>query len=139
MGSRFISLLQDVSLWLVRGIFLGTACVFTICSLLGDHEYGLAIRTSDLRHYLLASQLFPLVRSFRSGPAYFGITANAPASVPLIEQALAHDPYAGDLWYGLARMQLKAGNNVGYIAALTELRRLTPDLNYRVVATHEGD
>ena len=111
---------------------------FSTCSLLGDHEYGLAILHHDPQHAMLASRLFPLIRTYRSGPAYLAIVTGAPDAIPLIETALRHDPYAPDLWYGLARMELKSGNEAGYTAALTQLKRLTPGLDYRIIAEHQG-
>lgn len=134
-----MSLLRRASLLSVRAAFLLTMLLFSTCSLLGDHEYGLGLLTHDMNHFLLASRLFPEIRSFRSGPAYASITFGDPqAAIPLIEEALRHDPNAPDLWYGLARMQLKLGNEQGYNAALTQLKRLTPGLDYRVVAEHGG-
>ena len=107
--------------------------LFLTCGLLGDHEYGLGLKTHDMRHFLLASRLFPEIRSYRSGPGYAAITFVVPEAIPLIAEALRHDPYAPDLWYGMARMQLKSGNEAGYNAALTQLKRLTPGLDYRIV------
>ena len=139
MVSRSMSLLRRASLRCAQALFLLSMLFFSTCSLLGDHEYGLAILHHDAGHMALSSRLFPLIRSYRSGPAYLAIVTGDPApAVPLIEAALRHDPYAPDLWYGLARMQLKSGNKTGYTAALTQLKRLTPGLDYRIVAAHEG-
>ena len=138
MVSRFTSLLQPASLLCVRAVFLLSMLFFSTCSLLGDHEYGLGLATHDRSHFLLASQLFPEIRSYRSAPAYAAITFGDATAIPLIEEALRHDPYAPDLWYGMARMQLKSGNEAGYNAALTQLKRLTPGLDYRIIAEHTG-
>lgn len=136
MVSRFMSLSRGLLLLFVRVSFLLTASLFVICSLLGDMEYGLGLRTGALQDFELSATLFPLIRSYRSGPAYSIISREDPTHIPLILQALRYDPYAADLWYGLARMQLKSGNSPGYTAALTQLRTLTPDLQYQVVAGH---
>ena len=134
MGSRFTSLSLALLRLSVRVSFLATALLFVTCSLLGDMEYGLGLRTGQLQDFQLASTLFPLIRSYRSGPAYEVISREDPTRIDLILSALRYDPYAADLWYGLARMQLKSGNTIGYTAAVTQLRSLTPDLQYRVFA-----
>ena len=128
-----MSLLPPASRLCVRGIFSASVLLFSMFSLLGDHEYGLGLTTHDMNHFLLASRLFPEIRSYRSGPAYAAITFDVPEPIPLILEGLAHDPYAPDLWYGLARMELKSGNETGYNDALTQLKRLTPGLDYRIV------
>jgi len=86
---------------------------------------------------VLSARLFPLVRSYRSGPAYDVIEKGDFQDAGLIKEALRYDPFAADLWYGLARMELKSNDKAGYIAALTELQRLTPGLQYQI-ATIRG-
>jgi hypothetical protein len=58
------------------------------------------------------------------------------SKIAIVEQAIRYDPNAADLWYGLARMQLKAGNEIGYNTSLTRLKELTPGVQYQIVATH---
>jgi len=48
--------------------------------------------------------------------------------------ALHYDPNAADLWFGLARMRLKAGDQGGYTAAMARLQQLTPGVQYQIVS-----
>ena len=128
-----MNLLRGLLRWSARLLFLASALLFAICSALSDYDYGLGMKTGSMKDFVLASTLFPLVRSYRSGPAYEAIQQSDINGIGLIMTALRYDPFAADLWYGLARMQLKSGNEAGYIAALTELQRLTPGLHYEAV------
>ena len=112
------------------------ALAYATCSILSDASYGLGMKNGETRFFQFATLTFPLLRSHRSGTAYHAIATEDIRQIQAIEWAVAHDSNAADLWYGLARMQLKAGNKAGYIAALTQLKRLTPGLEYRVVEIH---
>jgi hypothetical protein len=116
-----------------RVSFLLAALAYATLSLLGDLEYGLALKTLDLRHFQLAAQLFPLLRSHRGGLAYGFIMHEEPAGIPAVWGALRYDPNAADLWLGLARLELKAQDEAGYNVALARLKELTPGLNYTVI------
>jgi len=87
----------------------------------------------DLRRFVLAAQIFPLMRTHRSAPAYAIILAMQPEGIPLVEAAIVHDPNAADLWYGLSRLQLRAQNDLGYNSALARLRELTPGMDFHLV------
>ena len=133
MVSRFMSLSLALLRLAARVSFLLAALAYATLSLLGDLEYGLALRTLELRHFQLAAMLFPLLRSHRSGLAYGFIMHEEPGGIPNVKHALRYDPYAADLWLGLARLELKAQDEAGYTAALARLKELTPGLNYTVV------
>jgi predicted Zn-dependent protease len=112
--------------------------MYAVCSLLSDAEYGIGLRTGEFRYFVASSRLFPLIRTRRSAPGYAAIIGEDVAGIPWIEEALRHDPNAPDLWYGLARMQLKAGDEAGYSAAVKRLKELTPGLEYAIVRTKRG-
>jgi hypothetical protein len=59
--------------------------------------------------------------------------AGDTSQIPEIQQALRFDPNAADLWLGLARMQLKVGDKLGYNSSLTRLKELTPGFDYQIV------
>ena len=112
--------------------------MYATYSLIADAEYGIGMATGDLSHFILSARLFPLERARRSGPAYAVIIKQDLSKIPWIKEALRHDPNAADLWYGLARMELKAGDEAGYSAAVKRLRELTPGLDYAVVRAKRG-
>jgi len=56
-----------------------------------------------------------------------------PRGIPLVERAIVHDVNAADLWYGLARLHLREGNEIGYKSALERLKALTPGMEYSLV------
>jgi hypothetical protein len=109
------------------------AIAYATLSLLGDHEYGLALKTLDLHHFQRAAQLFPLLRSHRSGLAYGFVMHEEPAGIPAVRGALRYDPNAADLWLGLARLELKAQDEQGYNVAVARLKELTPGLKYTLI------
>lgn len=132
-ASRFTSRLRALLLWSVRAGFLSAALLYSSLSILSDFEYGIGLLDGNIRHFQAASRLFPLMRTRRSGAAYDAILHEDWHDIPDIRWAVRHDPNAADLWYGLARMQLKAGDELGYNSSLTRLKELTPGLRYQVV------
>ena len=74
-----------------------------------------------------------MLRTHRSAAAYWVVVHEDAAKRGLIALALKADPNATDLWYGLARLQLKANDTIGYNTSLTRLKELTPGVNYQVV------
>ena len=133
MVSRFMSLSLALFRLAARVSFLLAALAYAILSLLGDLEYGLALKTLDLHHFQRAALFFPLLRSHRSGLAYGFIMHEEPAGIPVVRGALQYDPNAADLWLGLARLELKAKDEQGYNAALARLKELTPGLKYTMI------
>lgn len=131
--SRSMSRLRALWRWSVRAVFLSAALTYATLSLLADAEYGVGMRTGDPAAFQRASRLFPLFRTRRSGAAYAYILRQDAAGIPEIKWAIAHDPNAADLWYGLARIQLKMGDHIGYNSSLTRLKQLTPGLSYQVI------
>ena len=133
-ASRSMSLSRALWRHSVRAAFLSAAILYATSSMLSDMEYGLGMKTREIKYMLVASRLFPLLRTRRSGAAYL-VAINADIKDRNeIKWALRYDPYAADLWYGLARMQLKGGDQIGYNASLTRLKELTPGVNYSVVS-----
>jgi hypothetical protein len=51
----------------------------------------------------------------------------------VIKAVIKGDPYAADLWLGLARLALNRADKVEYDAALARLKELTPGLQYQIV------
>src|SRR5208282_1743480 len=90
--------------------FLLVACGYAACSILADLEYGIGLKTREIRYFEAAAQLFPLQRTRRSGAAYMAILSMDQSKIATVKRAIRYDPNAADLWYGLARMQLKAGD-----------------------------
>ena len=131
-----MSLLPAVLRLFVRGCFLLAAILYATCSVLSDLEYAIGLHTMQLQHFVASARLFPLIRTRRSGAAYAVILTQDHSKIAIVEQAIRYDPNAADLWYGLARMQLKEGNELGYNTSLTRLMELTPGVHYQVVATH---
>ena len=86
-----------------------------------------------MRHFLLASRLFPLQRVHRDGPVFHAIDTQNPAYLGIALETMKHDPNDARLWYGVARMQLHVGDQTGYSAALTRLKELTPGADYHIV------
>lgn len=130
---RFTSLLPALWRWSVRVGFLSAALLYASFSLLSDAEYKIGLQTQDIRHFQRAARLFPLTRTRRSAAAYAAILQDHLDYIPEVQWAIRHDPNAADLWFGLARMQLKAGDQIGYNSSLTRLKQLTPGLSFRVV------
>ena len=133
MVSRSMSLLARLSRLSVRLAFLAAAIAYATFSILSDLEYAIGLKTMDLRRFVLAAQIFPLMRTHRSGAAYAVILAMEPKGIPLVEAAIVHDVNAADLWYGLARLRLREGNELGYNSALTRLKELTPGMEFSLV------
>jgi hypothetical protein len=124
--SLFLALLRLA----VRLSFLAAALVYVTFSLLGDLEYGLGLRTMELRHFALASIYFPLIRSHRSAFAYGIIQNMEVGGIPAVKKAIRADPNSADLWFGLLRLELQARDEEGYNAAMSRLKELTPGLKY---------
>ena len=128
-ASRLMSRSLAPLLLCARVGFGVAALAYVTTTLVGDYFYGMGLRTRDASYFDLSAKWCPLERSHREAPAYIGIAKADPARVPKFLEALRYDPYAADLWFGLARLHLKAGNNVGYNAAMIQLRALVPGVN----------
>ena len=90
----------------------------------------------------VAYRLFPLNFERRTGLAKAHIllsdqTTPQVAAVA-IRRALRDDPNSADLWYNLARMDLIMGDKVAYTADVGRLKKLTPQVTYKVVTPTEG-
>jgi hypothetical protein len=136
LASRFMSRSLAVLRLSVWAAFLVADFLYVSCSVLSDLEYGAGLRSMRLENFQVSARLFPLIRTRRSGAAYAVILREDRSKIAIVEQAIRYDPNAADLWYGLARMQLKAGNEIGYNTSLTRLKELTPGVQYQVVMTH---
>lgn len=132
-ASRLGSLLRGLLLWSVRVGFLVGVLLYVACSFAADYDYAQGMRTHDPIYFDKAATLFPLMRDRRSGPAYLAIVQQDLRSVGKINEALRYDPNAADLYFGLTGMRLRLGDQQGYSAALTQLRKLTPGVEYRIL------
>ncbi len=133
LASRFTSRLRALLLWFVRVSCLGGAFLYTALSFAADYQYGMGMRTHEAVYINRAAALFPLSRDRRSGPAYLAILKHDLTAIKTIERALVHDPHAADLYFGLAGMRLNIGDQAGYNVALTQLQKLTPGVEYRII------
>lgn len=131
--SRFTSLLRALWRLFVLAVFSLTALVYGLSSLLADAEYGLGMQTMQPQYFRAAAVIFPLSRTRRSGAAYYAIIRQDLGMIGDVQRALRHDPNAADLWYGLARMQLKVHDDIGYKASLTRLKELAPGARFEPV------
>ena len=133
MDSRFTSRL----LWFLQPalqvMFLAAGILYAVCSFTSDWYYGQGLRTDSLADYQLSAALFPLLRSHRTGAAYWAAANDSKVNVGLIDAALQTDPNAADLWYNLARLRLQLGDTKQYNEALARLKELSPHNMYRVV------
>ncbi len=133
LASRFISRLRALLLWSLRVFCLGAAFLYIALSFAADYQYGMGMRTHEEAYINRAAALFPLSRDRRSGPAYLAILKHDLAHTDRIVQALRYDPHAADLYFGLAGMRLNVGDVTGYKVALTQLQKLTPGVEYRII------
>ncbi len=133
MSSRFISLSRALLLWCVRVTCLGGAILYAVLSFAADYEYGIGMRNHEAEYINRAAALFPLLRDRRSGPGYLAILNHDLSRISAIDRALKYDPHAADLYFGLAGMRLNVGDVTGYNVALTQLQKLTPGVEYRIV------
>ncbi len=117
----------------VRVGFLAGVLVYVSCSFASDYDYAQGMRTRNPTYFEAAARLFPLMRDRRSGPAYLAIVRQDLSNAGKIVEALRYDPNAADLYFGLAAMRLRLGDKQGYSAALTQLMKLTPGVEYRIV------
>jgi len=101
--------------------------------LCADWEYHLGLQTYQPIYFANAAKLFPLSRDRRSGLGYVEIMRHDPGGVAAVDYALRYDPHAADLWLGLATMNLNLGNAQGYNAAMTQLQKLTPGVQFAIV------
>ncbi len=133
MASRFTNRLRALLLWSLRVSCLGGAFLYIALSFASDYQYGMGMRTHEEVYINRAAALFPLSRDRRSGPAYLAILKRDLTGIKNIERALRYDPNAADLYFGLAGMRLNIGDNAGYNVALTQLQKLTPGVEYRII------
>ncbi len=138
LSSRFTSLLRVVLLWCVRVSCLAGAFLYIACSFASDYQYAQGMRTHEAQYIYRAAALFPLARDRRSGPAYLAILTRDVGHLNDIARALTYDPHAADLYFGLASMRLNVGDVTGYNIALTQLQKLTPGVEYRIVQPSGG-
>lgn len=84
-----------------------------------------------------AARTFPLNRNRRLGEAYAHILLVEQTTVArtaqVIREVLPTDRNTADLWYHLARMDLKLGNKEAYTTDMVQLQKLTPHAVYQVV------
>lgn len=96
------------------------------------------MRALSIEDFIESSTLFPLSRPRRTGPAYAWIIGDTDGRFEdtrrAILKALETDPYAADLWFNLARMALKRGDEVEYGRARAQLQRLVPNAVLEVVS-----
>ena len=138
LSSRCTSLLRGLLLWSLRVTCLAGAFLYIACSFASDYQYAQGMRTHEDVYILRAAALFPLMRDRRSGPAYLTILRHDLAHLDWITKALKDDPHAADLYFGLASMRLNVGDVTGYNVALTQLQKLTPGVEYRIVQPSGG-
>ena len=133
LASRFISRLRAPLRLCALAIYSGTALAYALSSLASDYEYGAGMRDRQFSHFQKAAELFPFNRDRRSGPAYYTILRGDYTHTDIVAKALKYDPNAADLYFGLAQLRLKEGDQQGYTVALTQLMKLTPGVEYRIV------
>ena len=133
LNSRYTSLLRALLLFCVRVGCLGGAILYIACSFASDYQYGMGMRTHEAAYINRAAALFPLSRDRRSGPAYLAILTHDLTGIKTIEHAIKYDPHAADLYFGLTGMRLDVGDVTGYNVALTQLQKLTPGVEYRII------
>lgn len=133
LGSRFTSLSRALLRLCALATYSGLVFLYVTLSFASDYQYGLGLRTHQAEPFFKAAKLFPLNRDRRSGPAYLTIIRQDYAHTDLIAQALKYDPHAADLYFGLAQLRLKQGDQQGYTVALTQLMKLTPGVEYRII------
>ena len=138
LAFRFMSRFRALWRLAVRVGFLSLVLIYVATSLVSDYEYGMGLRTGEADHFYNASVLFPLNRDRRSGAGYIAILRQDTANTWRVTEALRHDPNAADLYFGLAQLRLKERDQQGYSAALTQLMKLTPGVEYRIIGPQGG-
>lgn len=131
--SRSISRLLGLWRLCAPVAFLAMALLYATFSLVSDFEYMLGMKMPQLGYFQRSSELFPFFRERRLAGAWFVINTGDLKDIPLVEAAVATDPYAPDMKLGLMRLLLNAGRKDEYNAVLTQLQKLTPKLRYKVV------
>ena len=133
MVSRFISLSRAFLRLAARVSFLAAGILYAVCDGQSDWYYGQGLRTGSLVDFQRSSEIFPLIRSHREAPAYWAGQRDYAPGVTLINEGLKTDPYAADLLYNLARLQLQSHDEAAYNVALARLKALTPQHTYLVI------
>lgn len=99
-------------------------------SLTAEWMYARAAENENFPLLAQAQQVFPLIHYIRRGPAdaCLGI-ANYNSSAPVLaclEDALLLDPYAPDLWHGIAAVNARLGRLDRAQVAYIKYKRLVP-------------
>ena len=133
MAFLSINRLQGFSRLAVQVSFLAAGILYAVCDGQSDWYYGQGLRTGSLADFQRSSSLFPLIRSHREAPAYWAGQREYAPGIKLIQEGLKTDPYAADLLYNLARLQLQSHDEADYNVSLARLKALTPQHTYLVI------